>query len=63
MDNKQKNKVIINVPPYLLGMIGIISGIGIATFTERSDIAALVIIFSIVAAAFLALILDNIFGE
>jgi len=63
MNDKQKNKAIIYAPSFILGALGVIFGIGIATFTERSGIAALVIIFSIIGVVVLTLILDEIFGK
>lgn len=60
MNDNQKNKVIIFIPPYLLGFLGVIFGLCIATFTERAGIAALVIIFSIIAALILVCVLKEI---
>lgn len=62
MNYNQKHKVLINVPPYLMGFIGVILGICIAAFTEKYGIAALIIIFSIVGAVMLYYVLKEIFG-
>jgi hypothetical protein len=63
MNDKHKNKMLMYVPPYMLSLIGIAAGICIASFTDKSGTAALVIIFSILAGVVLTCVLETIFKD
>jgi hypothetical protein len=63
MNDKHKNKMLMYIPPYLLGLIGVAAGICIASFTDKSGTATLIIIFSIVASVVLTCMLKTIFED